>query len=458
MSSLTHSQAAPSKLLVASLLVTAVGGAPRQALGQAAEISTAARPLGPGPLHGLLAPDLVGAHGVAGPTGKQRLAVPVRPRVLSPEPQLRGLAAVAPGAGGLSGRTVSAPAALYPVSFMIMMTVVCILYGRRGPRVVLSVLSYLVALSTMKLSVKWVLVHHNFHFAKLVSSAHFLAGALTCFGILLSRKWQWGVPMPIPTRRVFFMMICPISLATAFSIGANNMALVFCSTAFAEIIGSTGCLITVATVVLMGMPFDKWLTLPTLMVAVGCMVSTVGEMNFSGLGMFLCIASNIFRSVKVTLQQRLMTQQAEEALDPCALLFWISIPSTLVMLTASLMTEGVEPYGNLSKMDFVSLKGLVSSILLSCVNAVALNVAQLFVTKDLGAVGSQLIAQSKMVLTILGGMAVFDEPVTYLQAVGFVTVLIGVFLFSRMEMLGKEREAQKMLLSAGGLAAKRQKA
>lgn len=383
------------------------------------------------------------------PTGKQ---TPLGPGPLMgvPRPHQRD-AAVIRGAG-LSGLPVSAAIAAYPLTAAIMVGAVCTLYGTRGPQVVGSVLCYLVALSTIKLSVKWVFTQHNFQYAKLLSSVHFLSGALACLGIMLNRKWQQGGHIPSPTKSEFFLMIFPMSLTVAFSVGADNMALVFSSAAFTEIIGSTGCLSTIAAVVLMGMPFDKWLALPVAMVAVGCMISIVGEINFSGLGMSLCFASTIFRSLKVALQQRLMTGQTKEQLDPCALLFWISIPSTLAMFAASLMTEGFDPYRDLGNMDSTGFQGLLFAIVVSCVNAVTLNLAQLFVTKDLGAVGSQLIAQSKMVLTILGAMVIFGEPVTYLEAVGFAQVLFGVFLFSRIENQAKERKLQKQLLRTGGFA------
>jgi len=88
----------------------------------------------------------------------------------------------------------------------------------------------------------------------------------------------------------------------------------------------------------------------------------------------------------------------------------------------------------------------------SCVNATILNVAQLFVTKDLGAVGSQLAAQTKMVLVVLGGMVLFQEAVTRTELFGFVLVLLGVFWFSRVEAQDAKDNEKKGLLPAGKLS------
>merc|ERR1719410_1635657 len=97
---------------------------------------------------------------------------------------------------------------------------------------------------------------------------------------------------------------------------------------------------------------------------------------------------------------------------------------------------------------------LIIAVLGSCVNATILNMAQLWVTKDLGAVGSQIVVQSKTMLTILGAMAFFGEPVTWLEAFGFTTVLVGVFLFSHAE---RAAVAQKRILGAERASCNRQR-
>lgn len=311
----------------------------------------------------------------------------------------------------------------------------------------MGVLVYLGALSTMTLSVKWVFSTHSYSFPKMVTTLHFLSGGLVTGAMLVLRK----TPIPVPTAYEFWVLISPIAVAVVASIGANNMALVHCSAAFTEIIGSSTCLITIALVVVMGMPFDKWLVLPALLVATGCALSITGEVNFSAVGMLLCFTSNAFRSLKASLQQKLMTGETREKFDPCALLFWICLPSMFVMFAASLVTEGAEPYNKLATMEAEQLRGLAAAVAASCVNATILNLAQLFVTKDLGAVGSQLAAQAKSVLVVLGSMVLFADPVTALQVVGFLQVLLGVFVFSRMDA----KTEAKADTAKGGLAASR---
>merc|ERR1740122_157417 len=194
-------------------------------------------------------------------------------------------------------------------------------------------------------------------------------------------------------------------------------------------------------VAVMGMPVSTSLIPPAVLVATGCIISTAGEMHFSSLGVILCLGAAFFRSLKVALQQRLLSGGTKDKFDPVALLFWISLPSTVTMFGFSVMYEGMEPYTMLSQKVGSDFWMLCLALAASCVVATVLNIAQLYVTKDLGAVGSQLTAQTKMVLVILGGMILFQEQVTQFEFAGFSLVITGVYWFSREDQ--KAKEAQK---------------
>merc|ERR1719183_3058729 len=105
------------------------------------------------------------------------------------------------------------------------------------------------------------------------------------------------------------------------------------------------------------------------------------------------------------------------------------------MMAWSLSVEGFAPYTLLQ--DSQDSRGLALCLFISCVNACILNLSNLFCTKDLGAVGVQLVAQMKSVLTVLGAVALFHEAVTPIEIVGFVGVLIGVYLFTNVEKAQK---------------------
>eukprot|EP00429_Kryptoperidinium_foliaceum_P066419 CAMPEP_0176073798 /NCGR_PEP_ID=MMETSP0120_2-20121206/36875_1 /TAXON_ID=160619 /ORGANISM="Kryptoperidinium foliaceum, Strain CCMP 1326" /LENGTH=419 /DNA_ID=CAMNT_0017407483 /DNA_START=20 /DNA_END=1276 /DNA_ORIENTATION=+ len=333
------------------------------------------------------------------------------------------------------------PLYAYPSVFALVTFSIAVIYGKRGIATVMSVMVYLAALSTMKLSVKWVFVKYTFGFPRFVTCFHFLCSGLVCLAMQLWRRSQHGAaPMTVPTTSEFIFMVMPIAVADAsVSIGADNMALRLSSVAFAEILGSTTCIFTAVVVILMGLPFNKWLFFPIIAVAVGCTTSSVGELHASVPGMVLIAVANAFRALKASLQQKLMTGKMQERFDPCTLLMWFSVPATILACTTSLVFEGAAPIRQMSALDSRTFRGLCIAIGVSCVNAVVLNLSQLFVTKSLGAVGGQLVGQAKAVLTVLGGVALFGDRVTVIELLGFAEVLGGVYAYSAME--GKAREA-----------------
>jgi len=337
------------------------------------------------------------------------------------------------------------PVYAYPSALALITCIIVFIYGSRGVTVVMSVMFYLMALSSMKLSVKWVFVKYAFGFPRFVTCCHFICSGLVCLAVHLWLRSQRGsAQIVVPTAAEFFFQVCPIAVASAVSIGADNMALGLASVAFSEILGSTTCIFTSITVVLMGLPFNKWLILPTIAVAMGCAISTAGEIHASVPGILLVFLSNAFRAIKASLQQKLMTEETKERFDPCSLLMWVSVPSALLMFTSSIVFDGTAPIRQMAVLDPATLRGLLVAIGVSCANAAALNLAQLFVTKSLGAVGAQLVGQAKAVLTVLGGVALFGEQVTPTEVVGFAEVLFGVYAFSAMDDRARAaREAKK---------------
>lgn len=335
----------------------------------------------------------------------------------------------------------------YLLTMMLVTASITFIYRAQGARVICCILIYLLALSTMKLSVKWVFVVYEFKFPKFVTALHLLASMVMGFFILLRRSWLHNVVMVVPTAQELFTKIFPLAFGFAVSLGANNIALVFCSAAFAEIIASTTPVVAVGMVIVAGLPFDRVLLGPTLLVVAGCAVSVVGEVNYSAMGLALCMLSNVMRAFKATLQQQLMTGSTKAKFDPCALLAWNCTASLVAMLVWSFATEGLAPWAELANKP--EPLGILLSLLVSCANACVLNLSGLFVTKDLGAVGAQLVAQTKSVLTVLGGVVVFQETITRQELYGFIAVMTGTYLYSRMESRLKKERAEQ---AAGPLA------
>jgi len=324
--------------------------------------------------------------------------------------------------------------------------IVVFLYWRKGTFLVLKVMIYLIALATMKAAVKEVNLY-NFKFPLFLTGTHFVICTMVAFALLLHNSISTGKEMAKPCLQDFGTRFGPIAVAFAVSVSMNNMALVYSTTSFVEIVGATGPIVTVLMTSVMGKPVDMRLLAPCFLVFVGCALTSTGEANFSWLGLLLSAGSNFPRAVKAVLQQLLLQQDATgTTYSPVEVLAWTCLPSSMVMLVWSFLQEGTMPYHQLYAEGFTSM--LMVAVLLSCANACILNTACLFVVKDLGAVGAGIVAQIKSMLVVLGGVCFLQEQVSRSKFVGFLLVMVGVYIYNDLDSrLKAKREAEKLTLN-----------
>lgn len=330
---------------------------------------------------------------------------------------------------------------IYLSSMVSMVLLVAALFWSKGLLIIFRVVAYLLALSTVTLTIKNVYVNYHYNFSKFVSVTHFVSAGVLCFGIVLYRRQTDGKPIKVPSAKQFFCMILPTAIAFASGIGANNQALMYSNAGFVEMIAGGTPLCTLLCTAALGKKVDLRLIWPVLLVCSGIVLCTSGELKFSTMGFMLASFACFSRAIKSTLQHALMdTEDASiQALDPIELLAWMSLPSIAIMGTWSVCTEGIDPYARLVGEDAL---GLLLAIGLTCVNACILNVANLFVIRDLGAVATTLAAQLKGILIILGGVAMLGEVVQVQQIAGFSIILGGVFWYNRTQDMVKAEAAK----------------
>merc|ERR1719440_1761863 len=110
---------------------------------------------------------------------------------------------------------------------------------------------------------------------------------------------------------------------------------------------------------------------------------------------------------------------------------WSCLFSFFELVIYSAVTEGAAPIDALKKSTRIT--GLLLALTGSCVIACTLNISALFVIKQLGAVGMQMVSQMKAILVVIGGIALLSETFTTMQWAGFGTVLCGVYWYSQMQ-------------------------
>merc|ERR1712087_810485 len=112
-----------------------------------------------------------------------------------------------------------------------------------------------------------------------------------------------------------------------------------------------------------------------------------------------------------------MTGETKEKFDPVTLMAWTCLCAFMVVFAYSALTEKMAPFNAIAQAS--DPIGFFAALLGSCVIACTLNISALFVIKQLGAVGMQMVSQMKAMLVVIGGIAVLGETFTPMQWIGF---------------------------------------
>jgi drug/metabolite transporter (DMT)-like permease len=317
----------------------------------------------------------------------------------------------------------------YIISITAVVLIVSALYAHKGLLIVSRILVYLFALSTITLTVKNVYVSYSFNFPRFLSALHLFVCGVIAFSILLYRQRAGVKPIKAPSRKDFVGIIVPIAMALSFSIVVNNIALSYMGAGLVEMV--SGCspvfVFFIGAVTTQSINYN--LLCPVIVVCFGTAMCAEGELRFSLVGLGLAFVATFLRAIKSTMQHALMSGE-DARMDPVELLAWLAIPALVIMQVWSIVAEGKAPYAALYQSSSV---GFFVSLAVSCVNAAILNFANMFVVRDLGAIGVNMVAQLKGILIILGGVAMLGEMVNYSQCAGYSIIVFGVFWFNNVE-------------------------
>merc|ERR1719230_844358 len=103
---------------------------------------------------------------------------------------------------------------------------------------------------------------------------------------------------------------------------------------------------------------------------------------------------------------------------PVEVAVWTSLTCLVMMATLSALTEGLEPCQKIFNLNtFIA-------VVWTCVGASILNIAALFVLRELGPVTQQVVGQLKGILAICGAVALQGESLTLQQIVGYTILMV----------------------------------
>ncbi|CAK9071301.1 GDP-mannose transporter GONST5 (Protein GOLGI NUCLEOTIDE SUGAR TRANSPORTER 5), partial [Durusdinium trenchii] len=229
--------------------------------------------------------------------------------------------------------------------------------------------------------------------------------------------------------------IMPLSICFALSVAMGNLSLKYIYPSFNQMLGSMSPLITVLLAVFFQQKrfsMKTWLSMPVI--CMGLAMCSVKELNFNVLGAFYATGATVLRAVKSLIQGRPQSVAAERRRGASPRKKWrggaLHVPEYYM----------------------APISAIWLFLLMLLMEAAAMAEAKWFSPLEasmlVGGVTLQVLGNVKSCLSIAVSVAIFRNSLTFEQAVGVGTCLVGVWLYNQKEP--KARKVHFCLLRGGG--------
>jgi hypothetical protein len=289
------------------------------------------------------------------------------------------------------------------------------------------ILIYICLSSGVILFNKWVLSPKYFKFPFPITLTMIHMGFSGAVAIILVRVFKVVQPVKM-TFQIYATCVIPISAFFASSLWFGNTAYLFISVAFIQMLKA---LMPVATFVMAAIcGTDKLrcdLFLNMLLVSVGVVVSSYGEIHFNVIGTVYQVTGIFAEALRLVLTQVLL-QKKGLTLNPVTSLYYIAPCSFLFLFVPWYVLE--KPGMDLSQIQFNFW-----IFFLNAICALALNFSIFLVIGRTGAVTIRVAGVLKDWILIALSTIIFPEStITGLNITGYGIALSGVVMYNYLKV------------------------
>ncbi|KAF2746903.1 TPT-domain-containing protein [Sporormia fimetaria CBS 119925] len=287
---------------------------------------------------------------------------------------------------------------------------------------------------------KWILSTKKFEFPIFLTTWHLVFATIMTQGlarfttILDSRK---KVPM---TGRVYLRAIVPIGIFFSLSLICGNQTYLYLSVSFIQMLkATTPVAVLLATWALTDQPRDMKTLGNVMIIVVGVVIASLGEIKFVMIGFLFQCGGIIFEAIRLVMVQRLLSSD-EFKMDPLVSLYYYAPACAIINGLAWLFIEAPK-----MGMDDIYRVGTFA-LLANALVAFFLNASVVFLIGCTSSLVLTLSGVLKDILLVCASMVLFGDPVTLIQAFGYGIALVGLMYFK----LGASK--MKELVGQGGMA------
>ncbi|KAJ5997414.1 hypothetical protein N7499_006192 [Penicillium canescens] len=276
---------------------------------------------------------------------------------------------------------------------------------------------------------KWVLASAKFNFPLFLTTWHMVfATAMTQilarFTTVLDSRHK--VPMNPAT---YTRAIVPIGIMFSLSLICGNLAYLYLSVSFIQMLKATNAVATLLATWAFGIAPTNLKTLGNVsLIVVGVVIASFGEIKFDMFGFLIQVGGIIFEALRLVMVQRLLSS-AEFKMDPLVSLYYYA--------PACAVTNGVVTlFAELPRLTMGDIYGLgIGTLIANALVAFLLNASVVLLIGKTSAVVLTMAGILKDILLVCASMFIFRDPVTAQQFFGYSIALAGLVYYK----LGAEK-------------------
>eukprot|EP00928_Gymnodinium_smaydae_P063814 TRINITY_DN4729_c0_g2_i2.p1 TRINITY_DN4729_c0_g2~~TRINITY_DN4729_c0_g2_i2.p1 ORF type:complete len:440 (-),score=32.84 TRINITY_DN4729_c0_g2_i2:38-1357(-) len=289
-------------------------------------------------------------------------------------------------------------------------------------------ISYIVVSSGLIAFNKFLMDEARFPYAVALTALHMtMTSVLSVTFFFLAPSWYPTAEIALGENLLYVMKsLVPISLLFSASLYMSNEAYHYCSIAFLQFIKETNLAVVYIISCLAGLlRLEGSKVMLVVWIFCGCTCCVRGELHFSSYGFALQAMALLCECSKNVIVEIALKGKGL-SLDPLTFTL-IQAPLTLVPLGIALAIT--RPTGIVEAFCAYWHLLIINSMI-----AFVLNVMLAVVIKRLSAVHFVLVGITKDVCIVSASAIVFGDTVTYLQVVGVILAMSGVFGWSRLKI------------------------
>ncbi|KAL1296922.1 hypothetical protein AAFC00_004532 [Neodothiora populina] len=269
---------------------------------------------------------------------------------------------------------------------------------------------------------KWILDSRNFKFPIFLTTWHLASASiitqiLARFTTVLDSRHK--VPM---TQRAYVRAILPIGLFFSLSLVCGNMAYLYLSVSFIQMLKAGAPVAVLLTTWAFRLAKPNLAVFGNIcIIVVGVVIASLGEIRFVVIGVVFQLGGILFESTRLVMIQRLLS--AEFKMDPLVSLYYFA---PVCAITNGLLTFIFEaPYMSIADFERVGY----FTLLINAACAFLLNVSSLLLIGKTSSLVLTLSGVLKNIMIVFASMIMFHDPVSSLQFLGFSIALGGLVYY-----------------------------